>query len=226
MTEKILDFILDNIAHTSTDFAIVLIFVCWVMFVYKRDIKDRSDKAENIETMLNTHVADELVLFENLGKSIDSLSKAINDINLKLVRNHITKSDLYQTEWKTIVQRIDETAEVLYNGAITDAEKGEKPHEIQIRFVASAAQRVKESFRIWAEQGVSYEMLETIKTVDKLCQPTGLAYLAEAVSTLENGQLLKGEKLSIFRQKIYLYIEKIKSLWHDSLIERVNFKND
>ena len=226
MWEPVLEFLLKKWQTDVFEIFLAILLLLFYQFVYRRDIQERIDRTKTIVDTFDRHVEDEVGVFTELKKSIEHLNESIQTINIALAKNHITKADLRNSEWKDIILRIEENTTEMFNTLLTSCTNIKKVSKEDIKkvFIATASDKRRDAYAIWEQQAIPRIILDIIDYVYKQVYPRALQYLDDILDTFSNEALTRLERDVIVASKINEYKKIYIADWKESFIEKINFK--
>lgn len=195
--------------------------------VYKRDQDEHRNNFIKVVESLEAHITSEESKFGALSVALEKLSTAITEINITLVKDHITRADIDRDQWSIVKARIDETAEVVFSGAMMNAcLTCEQDCNYLIEFSKLIQTRRKESWHIWEQSAIPRSILTIIEQVDEELYPKVVEqYIPDITSICKNKDYSKFSKevrVELIKSKVDVYKEKVKRDWETAILRRVN----
>lgn len=210
-------------------------FLCFsvfsVYYIFNRNNKEAAIRIEGVATSFKEFKIKSYEADEKLCTTITKLTESIDKINLALVRNHITKADLYKNEWKLVTQRLNETANITFLCAFKEVcYNCDGQCKYLAKFSEIIEKRRKESFHIWEREAIPISVLKIVEQVDEELYVKVLQqYIPDITAICNNDAYNKLDKeiiINLLKQKIEIVIEKVKCDWMGAILKRVNIGND
>lgn len=207
-------------------FAILMVVFYRVIYIPHQE-GHKANFQEVIKT-IKEHILEESSVLKGFTDSITKVSDEIVKINLTLVKEHITRADVDKEQWALVKARLDETAEVVFCGAIMNAcmDCSNTDCTYYQEFSKLIQIRRKESWHIWEESAVPVSVLTIIEQIDAKLYPIVIdRYIPDIVSICHDetySKFPKEVRIELLRNKVEVYKEKVKRDWESEILRRVN----
>ena len=221
--------------------SIIIIIVAFVFYGIntkrERDLKTeqeklRDDERKIILNALNTqnaklddHIDREESQIQRSEEKIDKLSSNVHDIQVVLAAKHMTKTDLDNGIWKKIITRLEETADICFDGTFDGCDFNNCQYcDFESRFTKLAIERRKESWVLWERAAFPRRILNIVEEIYKYISKDALDIVLDITTTCKNDKLTATKKKEIVFKKVVEGKEHIKSECSRRILEQVNLK--